>query len=343
MFNMFRTSTNNRSQPVVENNQPKNNNNGSKVNVPQNNNNNNGNKVNVPQNNNNNNGSKVNVPQNKNNNGNKVNVPQNKNNNGNKDNVPQNKNNNGNKVNVPKNNNNGNKVNVPQNKNNNNGSEVNVPKNNNQQPKNNQVSNVNTNFPSFKPSLNKTKLSNAMGRTDTQVKAKPFMRNVVSNQLINVKDMKTINGNKIYYKSDENGVRPILMFIKASTDSLNKSNLRILANVLSDKMPNTSQEQPVSNKKFTYIFTESGPFGSGYYHTAYFTMENNTPKIVNNPLFANEGGSSLKELTIDELIQQMRLRNNNAMFDDYTLASKTNRARNLTKLVNRLEKKNKRN
>jgi hypothetical protein len=183
-----------------------------------------------------------------------------------------------------------------------------------------------------------------MKRTDTQVKAKTFMHNVVSNQLINVKDMKTINGNKIYYKNDENGVRPILIFIKASSDSLNKSNLNILANVLLDKMPNTRQ-QPVSNK-FTYIFTESGPFGSGYYHNGYFTTENNNKPVtmVNNPLFENNrGSSSLKELTLDELIQQMRLRNNNTMFDNYTLASKTNRVRDLTKLVNRLQKKNKSN
>jgi hypothetical protein len=294
---------------LVKNNNNSNNNNGSSVSTLVKNNNNS----------NNNNGSSASTSVKNNNNSN---------------------NNNGSSVSTSVKNNNNSK--------NNNGSSASTLVKNNNNSKNNANNKVSTNanntFPSFKPSINKTKLTNAMKRTDTQVKAKTFMHNVVSNQLINVKDMKTINGNKIYYKNDENGVRPILIFIKASSDSLNKSNLNILANVLLDKMPNTRQ-QPVSNK-FTYIFTESGPFGSGYYHNGYFTTENNNKPVtmVNNPLFENNrGSSSLKELTLDELIQQMRLRNNNTMFDNYTLASKTNRVRDLTKLVNRLQKKNKSN
>ena len=232
-----------------------------------------------------------------------------------------------------------------------------VKTNNNQTPtvNNNNKKNANMSM-TFEKGTNKTKLVEAFKRTNTDVTAKSFLKDITGEQLNNVSNMKTFNGNKVYYKKDEQGaVRPVIIFIKAMSDSLNKTNLRILANVLSDKTPVRGTN---SNN---YMFTESGPFGSGYYHTGFFQKSGNkvmtNVNVFENPLFdpnalSPASDTLLRELKYGEALNRMATlkSNNNSMtmvpnnlFDNYTLSSKQNRVRNLTRVIDSLQKKNKRN
>ena len=183
-------------------------------------------------------------------------------------------------------------------------------------------------------------LKNALKRTNGDVKAKRVMNDMEFVNVTNRMNIKTLDGNKIYYKKVNDGtVRPIIIFIKSASDALNKTNLNVLAKVLSEKMP-------IRNSNDNgYMFGSSGPFGSGYYHKNYFTTDNATNDIqwINNPLFENK-----KPLTFGNLIRTMNamknnqnaLKNNvpNNIFNEYNKRSKENRVMDLSKVVNKLKK-----
>ena len=94
---------------------------------------------------------------------------------------------------------------------------------------------------------------------------------VTSNNLNKYSNIRTINGNKLYYKYQTDGTpRPILIFIKASMDSINKTNLNLLSKVLVNKMPLLGGKVSFDNRSKSYEFSDKGPFGTGYYHMGYF-------------------------------------------------------------------------
>jgi hypothetical protein len=183
-------------------------------------------------------------------------------------------------------------------------------------------------------------LKNALKRTNGDVKAKRVMNDMEFMNVTNRRNIKTLDGNKIYYKKVNDGtVRPIIIFIKAASDSLNKNNLNVLAKVLSEKMP-------IRNSNDNgYMFGSSGPFGSGYYHKNYFTTDNATNNIkwTNNPVF--EKNKPLKFGNLVRIMNSMKnnqneLKNNvpNNIFNEYNNPSKEARVMNLSKVVNKLKK-----
>ena len=178
-------------------------------------------------------------------------------------------------------------------------------------------------------------LKNALKQTTGEVKAKRILNNMEMLNITDKRNIKTLDGNKVYYKKDIDGlVRPIIIFIKAASDSLNKNNLNVLSNVLAEKMP-------IRNANGNgYMFSMSGPFGSGYYHNGYFTKDNEM-KWMNNPMFENQ-----KSMKFGNLVRKLNtLKNNqngmrpnvpNNIFNEYTKSSKENRMANLSKVVNKL-------
>ena len=267
------------------------------------------------------------------------------------------KNNSNNKAIVPytgttKNNNNrrANKNNKP-----NNSSSTTSNSNNNNRVKNNSNSNNSDNnndakvFPlPFEQPVAAQTFKNMLKRDNGAMKATNMLVGMDDQNVTNMRNIKTLDGNKVYYKRDAEGMmRPIIIFIKSTSDSLNKSNLNMLANVLSDKMPMRNRLRN-SNK---YVFSESGPFGSGYYHDAYFTTSRNNIQWINNPMFDNKSpmvdmkyGNLLRKMNnLRNMDNQMRSDMPNNMFEDFTPNSKAQRAQNLNRVANALRKKNKMN